>query len=245
MIFFKKLTLEPSLTSPTVGPGPTSLPSCCSEIKCYRSDDWYSWVEMKVDGPTRWKWPVQTPKSGRSKTTESERSTKVHFPSQDRPLFPDSYSPKCRHFLKLTGRFFKIVKEGVHISVHSSSITAKLPVISSNSDHLTQIIWVRCLYKVGCVFQMVIWPEFRMGKCRDDDHKEDAPNFDLRFLLFVEFIDQWICELEVSFLHLWSQSICNLVTEGISGENELLANIVIWLNEKNITFEGQNMEFLE
>ena len=97
--------------------------------------------------------------------------------------------------IKLTGRFFKIVKEGVHISVHSSSITAKLPVISSE-------------YRL-----LMICPS------------------NSRFLLFVEFIDQWICELEVSFLHLWSQSICNLVTEGISGENELLANIVIWLNE--------------
>ena len=144
VIFFKKLTLEPSLTSPTVdGPGPTSLPSCCSEIKCYRSI--------------------------------------------------------CHYFgkksMQLTGRFFKIVKEGVHISVHSSSITAKLPVISSE-------------YRL-----LMICPS------------------NSRFLLFVEFIDQWICELEVSFLHLWSQSICNLVTEGISGENELLANIVIWLNE--------------
>ena len=95
----------------------------------------------------------------------------------------------------LTRRFFKIVKEGVHISVHSSSITAKLPVISS---------------------------EYRLfAKCRGNS----------RFLLFVEFIDQWICELEVSFLHLWSQSICDLVTEGIGGENKLFANVVVWLNK--------------
>ena len=31
--------------------------------------------------------------------------------------------------------------------------------------------------KVECVFPMVILSEFRMRKCRDDDHKEDAPHF--------------------------------------------------------------------
>ena len=33
------------------------------------------------------------------------------------------------------------------------------------------------LYKVGCVFPMVIWPEFRMGQYRDDDHRDHAPLF--------------------------------------------------------------------
>jgi len=30
---------------------------------------------------------------------------------------------------------------------------------------------------VGCVFPMVIWSEFRMGKCRNNDHKDDVPYF--------------------------------------------------------------------
>ena len=29
--------------------------------------------------------------------------------------------------------------------------------------------------KVGCVFTMVIWSEFRMGQNRDNDHREEAP----------------------------------------------------------------------
>ena len=31
--------------------------------------------------------------------------------------------------------------------------------------------------KVGCVIPMVIWSELRLGKYRDDDHREDAPHF--------------------------------------------------------------------
>ena len=31
--------------------------------------------------------------------------------------------------------------------------------------------------KVGCVFPMVISPEFHMGQHRDDNHREDAPHF--------------------------------------------------------------------
>ena len=33
------------------------------------------------------------------------------------------------------------------------------------------------LTKLGCVFAMVIWSEFRMGQYRDRDHREDAPDF--------------------------------------------------------------------
>ena len=32
-------------------------------------------------------------------------------------------------------------------------------------------------YKVECVFPMVIWPEFRMGKYRTNDHPYHAPQF--------------------------------------------------------------------
>ena len=34
--------------------------------------------------------------------------------------------------------------------------------------------------KVGCAFQVVIWPEFRMGKYLDNDHQEDAHHFMIR-----------------------------------------------------------------
>ena len=34
-----------------------------------------------------------------------------------------------------------------------------------------------CALKVGCVFLMVIWSDFRIGQNRDDDHKEDTPHF--------------------------------------------------------------------
>ena len=47
----------------------------------------------------------------------------------------------------------------------------------------TDISWANVIgslklqFKVGCVFQMVIWSEFRMGQYSDDDHREDAPHF--------------------------------------------------------------------
>ena len=31
--------------------------------------------------------------------------------------------------------------------------------------------------KVGCILPMVIWSEFRLGKYRDDNHREDASHF--------------------------------------------------------------------
>ena len=31
--------------------------------------------------------------------------------------------------------------------------------------------------KVECVYPIVIWSEFRIGKYRDDDNWEDAPHF--------------------------------------------------------------------
>ena len=37
------------------------------------------------------------------------------------------------------------------------------------------------LDKVGCIFSMVIWSEFRVGQYRDDDHLEDAPQFNIKF----------------------------------------------------------------
>ena len=39
-------------------------------------------------------------------------------------------------------------------------------VFSSSFDH-----------KVGCVFSMVIWSEFRIWQYRDDDHHDDASHF--------------------------------------------------------------------
>ena len=41
------------------------------------------------------------------------------------------------------------------------------------------IIYFVCFSKVGCIFPVVISSELRMGLCKDDDHREDAPN--LRF----------------------------------------------------------------
>ena len=39
--------------------------------------------------------------------------------------------------------------------------------------------------KVECVFPMVIWFEFRMRKCRDDNQKEDASH--LTYLTIVKY----------------------------------------------------------
>ena len=36
--------------------------------------------------------------------------------------------------------------------------------------------------KVGCVFLMVIWSEFRMEQYRDDGHRDDTPHFNLPVL---------------------------------------------------------------
>ena len=33
--------------------------------------------------------------------------------------------------------------------------------------------------KVGCVYPMVNWSEFRMGQYRDNDHREDTSHFNL------------------------------------------------------------------
>ena len=44
-----------------------------------------------------------------------------------------------------------------------------------------QVSFKRRLFgKVGCVFPMVIWPEFRMGQYRDYDHQDHAPHFNFR-----------------------------------------------------------------
>ena len=44
------------------------------------------------------------------------------------------------------------------------------------------------LYKVGRVFPMVIWSEFRLGKNRDDDHRKDAPYFSIQKYLQAKFL---------------------------------------------------------
>lgn len=36
------------------------------------------------------------------------------------------------------------------------------------------------IFKVGCVFAMVSWSEFRMAYYRVDDYREDAPNFNCK-----------------------------------------------------------------
>ena len=36
-------------------------------------------------------------------------------------------------------------------------------------------------HKVGCIFPMVIWSEFRMRQFRDDDPQEDALHFIIHY----------------------------------------------------------------
>ena len=52
----------------------------------------------------------------------------------------------------------------------------------STSGYAWQYIWwvifiVISMSKVGCVFPIVIWFEFRVRQYRDDDHREDASHF--------------------------------------------------------------------
>ena len=46
----------------------------------------------------------------------------------------------------------------------------------SNSCYISYVSY-SMIYKVECVFPMIIWPEFRMGQYRDDDHREQATHF--------------------------------------------------------------------
>ena len=50
---------------------------------------------------------------------------------------------------------------------------------SSQSLQLSYLyFWVSGRFiKVGCIFLMVIWPEFRTGQYKNDDYWEDAPHF--------------------------------------------------------------------
>ena len=38
------------------------------------------------------------------------------------------------------------------------------------------------IFKVGRVFSMIIFPDSRFGKRRDDDRREDAPHFIERYI---------------------------------------------------------------
>ena len=49
---------------------------------------------------------------------------------------------------------------------------AILQTTAKSYDTNTDLLEI--LSKVGCVFPMVIWPEFRPGQYRDDGHWEDA-----------------------------------------------------------------------
>ena len=48
--------------------------------------------------------------------------------------------------------------------------------MSLNFQALPKVTSLIC-YKRGCVFPMVIWSEFRMGKYRVNDHPYHAPQF--------------------------------------------------------------------
>ena len=54
------------------------------------------------------------------------------------------------------------------------------PIFFHNCEIGEKTIFVS---KVGCIFPMVIWSEFRMRQYRDDDHPEDAPHFRIQPIL--------------------------------------------------------------
>ena len=60
-------------------------------------------------------------------------------------------------FNELVDRLRKVALEAQVCLVHYSNLASSI--------------------KVGCVFPMVIWSEFRIRHYRDDDHQEDAPHF--------------------------------------------------------------------
>ena len=60
-------------------------------------------------------------------------------------------------FNELVDRLRKVALEAQVYLVHYSNLASSI--------------------KVGCVFPMGIWFEFRMGQQRDRDHQEDAPQF--------------------------------------------------------------------
>ena len=69
----------------------------------------------------------------------------------------------------------------IHWPIHSIGQLEKLPKFQEKGSKCTVggNLWVSLQQyrKVGCVFPMVTWSEFRMGQHRADDHREDAPNF--------------------------------------------------------------------
>ena len=92
------------------------------------------------------------------------------------------------HFsLENTGRLkYKYVEKFVAskmtfisgIMKQSIKIFMLYPMVLKSS--LFQVVQkYKLIYKVGPIFPMVIWSEFRLGKYRDDDHREDAPHFNI------------------------------------------------------------------
>ena len=69
--------------------------------------------------------------------------------------------------------------------------------------------------KVGRVFPMVIWPEFRMGQYWDDDHREDAPQFNMVWKPVLENLQACIHPIEIEkvfaihHFHSWLQNFQN------------------------------------
>ena len=50
-------------------------------------------------------------------------------------------------------------------------------------------IEVNIFLKVGCVFTMVIWSEFRTEHFRDDDHREDTPPFTIWYAIGTQIME--------------------------------------------------------
>ena len=84
-------------------------------------------------------------------------------------------------------------------------------------------------YKVGCIFPMVIWSEFRMGQYWDDDHREDAPQFtfnDMAALVPIfNVCISWIC-LQLLIATLFDTFLVNVVIADASGSQEYVQMLV-------------------
>ena len=82
-----------------------------------------------------------------------------------------------QHNLTLGKRIRTLHFPNLHISLTLGiDAEVKNPQISAMSSASTAwYLNISC--KVGCIFAMVNWSEFRMRQYRDDDHQEDASHF--------------------------------------------------------------------
>ena len=69
-----------------------------------------------------------------------------------------------------------------------SSFTIRFKEYNNLSKQLLRELFIQ--NKVGRVFPVVIWSEFRLGQYRDDDHRDEASHFNIIFTLFLYSV-QW------------------------------------------------------